>query len=65
LIQIGMMPLGQQPVGSANLLGRAVAVQAKRGVVVELSALQFPILPGKSDGVSIIAGGAPWQDLHP
>jgi hypothetical protein len=33
-IYVGMMLPGQQPVGGADLRGRAAAVEAERGVVI-------------------------------
>lgn len=52
-----MLMLGQQPVSGTNLCEAAVALEAERGIVIDLSALQFPILPGKIRLASFITPG--------
>ena len=54
-VEIGMKVFDQQPVGSANLRGSAVAVETERGIMIGFSSLQESSLPGGGSGVSFIA----------
>ena len=54
VIKIRVMMLGQKPVGGANLLEAATAVEAQRGVMIGQRAFQFPTLPCELSIASLI-----------
>ena len=56
-IHVGMMPLGERTICCANVRDGAAAVEAKRGVMVLSSALQFPSLLCGNGIVSFIQRG--------